>query len=225
MKQAAAFALSLLIVAAPRSASAQAAPALTIAQLQYDGGGDWYANPTGVPNLLRALRARTGLAVAERPASTRITDPGLWNYPFLYMTGHGNVRFSDEEARTLRRYLESGGFLHVDDNYGMDVSFRREIRRVFPDIAMVEIPADHPVYHVLYDFPQGLPKIHLHEGKPPQGFGIFVRGRLVLYYSYESDLGNGWEDASVHDIPADLREQALRMGVNLFLFALSQAAT
>lgn len=223
MKQTA-IALSLLILAASHGV-AQAPPAWTIAQLQYEGGGDWYANPTGLPNLLRALRARTGLGVAERPASTRLTDPALWNYPFLYMTGHGNVRFSDEEVRTLRRYLESGGFMHVDDNYGMDASFRREIRRVFPDIELIEIPADHPIYHVMYDFPQGLPKIHKHDGKPPQGFGIFVRGRLVLFYSYESDLGNGWEDASVHNVAPEPREEAIRMGVNLVLFALSQAAT
>ena len=224
MKQTTAIALSLLVIAAA-DGSAQSAPEFTIAQLQYEGGGDWYANPTGLPNLLRELRARTGLAVAEGPASTRLTDPALWNFPFLYMTGHGNVRFSDEEVRTLRRYLESGGFMHVDDNYGLDASFRREIRRVFPDIELVEIPADHPIYHVMYDFPKGLPKIHKHDGKPPQGFGIFVRGRLVLFYSYESDLGNGWEDASVHDVPPEPREEAIRMGVNVVLFALSQAAT
>lgn len=198
---------------------------LTIAQLQYDGGGDWYANPSALPNLLRTIRERTGLNVANQPARVKLTDPGLWNYPFLYMTGHGNVKLSNEEVQVLRRYLLSGGFLHVDDNYGLDKSFRREIRRVFPDKDLVEIPATHPVYSVFYNFPGGLPKIHKHDGKPAQGFGIFHEGRLVLFYSYESDLGNGWEDPDVHDDPQQTREAALRMGVNLFLYALAQAAS
>jgi hypothetical protein len=196
--------------------------ALTIAQLQYDGGGDWYANPSGLPNLLREIRQRTGLQVSERPGRTRITDPALWTYPYLYMTGHGNVRFSDEEVRVLRKYLLEGGFLHADDNYGMDESFRREIRRVFPDRELQELPASHPVFRVLYPFPQGIPKIHEHDGRPPQAFGIFERGRLVVFYSYESDLGNGWEDDDRHDLSPDVRESALRMGVNLFLYSLSQ---
>jgi hypothetical protein len=195
---------------------------LTIAQLQYDGGGDWYANPSGLPNLLRTIRERTGLDVTAQPGRTRLTDPALWSYPFLYMTGHGNVRFSDEELRLLRRYLLDGGFLHVDDNFGLDESFRREIRRVFPDRELEELPPDHPVFHVFYSLPQGLPKIHRHEGKPPQAFGIFERGRLLLFYSYESDLGNGWEDPDKYDSPPELREAALRMGVNLFMYALSQ---
>jgi hypothetical protein len=208
---------------AVRADGSDAAP-LTIAQLQYDGGGDWYANPSGLPNLLREIRQRTGLSVSAAPSRTRLTDPGLWSHPFLYMTGHGNVRFSEEEVRVLRRYLLDGGFLHVDDNYGLDESFRREIRRVFPDRELQELPPDHPVFSVFYRFPQGLPKIHRHEGRPPQAFGIFDRGRLVLFYSHESDLGNGWEDAGQHDISPELREAALRMGVNLFLYALSQVA-
>jgi hypothetical protein len=216
--------VSSLVIALSVRAENVRPTALTIAQLQYDGGGDWYANPSGLPNLLQAIRQRTGLPVAEAPARTRLTDPGLWSYPFLYMTGHGNVRFSDEEIRLLRRYLDGGGFLHVDDNYGLDESFRREIRRVFPDRELQEIPPDHPVFNVFYRFPRGLPKIHQHEGKPPQAFGIFDRGRLVVFYSYESDLGNGWEDANLHDTPADLREAAFRMGVNLFLYALAQVA-
>jgi hypothetical protein len=195
---------------------------LTIAQLQYDGGGDWYANPSGLPNLLRTIRERTGLPVSERAGRTRLTDPSLWSYPFIYMTGHGNVRFSEEEVRLLRRYLLDGGFLHADDNYGMDESFRREIRRVFPDRELQELPPGHPLFQVLYPFPQGLPKIHQHDGKPPQAFGIFEKGRLVVFYSYESDLGNGWEDADRHDVAPEVREAALRMGVNLFLYSLSQ---
>jgi hypothetical protein len=215
----------LLSAAAMPAASAHAPPALSIAQLQYDGGGDWYANPSGLPNLLQAIRGRTGLLVAERPGRVRLTDPLLWSHPFIYMTGHGDVRFSDEEVQLLRRYLLGGGFLHVDDNYGLDESFRREIRRVFPDRELQEIPADHPVFRVFYEFPRGLPKIHEHDGKRPQAFGIFERGRLVVFYSYESDLGNGWEDADRHGTPPELREAALRMGVNLFMYALSQAVS
>lgn len=210
--------------AAPTVAPAQTAP-LTIAQLQYDGGGDWYANPSGLPNLLRTIAERTGLPVSTTPARTRLTDPSLWTYPYLYLTGHGNIRFSDEEVRVLRRYLLDGGFLHVDDNYGLDESFRREIRRVFPDRELREIPATHPVFSVMYPFPDGLPKIHRHDGAPPQAFGIFEGGRLVLFYSYESDLGNGWEDPEVHEDPPATRETALRMGVNLFLYALAQVTS
>jgi Domain of unknown function (DUF4159) len=217
--------LSFLLLLPAGSVRAQSGGVVTIAQLQYGGGGDWYANPSGLPNLLKEIRARTGIPVAERPAAAKLTDPSLWSYPYLYMTGHGNVHFTDEEVGILRRYLEAGGFLHADDNYGMDESFRREIKRVFPGSELRELPADHPIYHVVYDFPEGLPKIHRHDGKPPQGFGLFYRGRLVVYYTYESDLGNGWEDPATYNDPAQLREQSLRMGVNLFVFALSQVAS
>jgi hypothetical protein len=195
---------------------------MTIARLQYDGGGDWYANPSSLPNLLAALRARTGLAVAPRERVVRLTDAGLWEVPYLYMTGHGNIVFSDREARALRRWLEQGGFFHADDNYGLDEAFRREIAKVFPDHPLVEVPLDHPIYHLVYDFPEGLPKIHEHDGKPAQGFGIFLGDRLVVYYSYESDLGDGWEDPEVHGDPPEVREAALRMGVNLFTYAVSR---
>lgn len=200
------------------------APLMTIAQLQYGGGGDWYANPTGLPNLLDAIRTRTGLPVSDRPAHVKITDPDLRQYPYLYMTGHGNVHFTDDEVERLREYLDAGGFLHADDNYGMDVSFRREIRRVFPDAKLVELPRDHAVYHLFYDFPRGLPKIHKHDGTPAQGFGVFHNGRLVVFYSYESDLGNGWEDPQTYGDPPALHEAALRMGVNLFMYATAQVA-
>lgn len=213
--------LVLLPGAAPRG-EASAIAELTIAQLRYDGGGDWYANPSALPNLLAEIRKRTGLRVAERPVQIRLTDPNLYNYPYLYLTGHGNVRFTPEEVQILRQYLENGGFLHADDNYGLDESFRREMRRVFPDRPLVELPADHPVYRAFYEFPGGLPKIHQHDGKPAQGFGIFHEGRLAVFYSYESDLGNGWEDADRYDDPPELREKAFRMGVNLFLHALAQ---
>lgn len=200
--------------------AAQSAP-LTIGRLHYDGGGDWYANPSSLPNLLRAVRERTTLVTAQREQVVRLTDPGLWEVPYLYMTGHGNVRFTDDEVRILRRYLENGGFLHADDNYGMDESFRREIARVFPNEPLVEVPREHPVYRVVYPFPQGLPKVHEHDGLPAEGRGIFLDGRLVLFYSYQSDLGDGWEDPDVHDDPAEVREQALRMGVNLVVYAVT----
>lgn len=206
-----------------RSSIAAPDGTLTVAQVQYDGGGDWYANPSGLPNLLSFIAERTGLGVADRPARVRLTDPDLRTYPFLYLTGHGNIRLSDREVTALRRYLDGGGFLHADDNYGLDESFRREIARVFPDAELVDVPHDHAVYHVLYSFPSGLPKIHEHDGEPAQGLGIFRGGRLVVFYSYQSDLGNGWEDAEVHGNPAAVREQALRMGANLFLYAMSQA--
>jgi hypothetical protein len=195
----------------------------TIAQVQYDGGGDWYANPSGLPNLLSFIGERTGLAVSSRPARVRLTDPDLRSYPFLYLTGHGNIRLTDGEVEGLRRYLDEGGFLHADDNYGMDESFRRELRRVYPEAELVPVPHDHAVYHVVYSFPAGLPKIHEHDGQAAQGLGLFRGGRLVVFYSYESDLGNGWEDPDAHDNPPELREQALRMGLNLYVYALSQA--
>ena len=196
------------------------APVMTIGRLHYDGGGDWYANPSSLPNLLSAIRTRTRLRVATEEKVVTLTDDDLWNVPYLYMTGHGNVRWSDRDLITLRRYLQQGGFLHADDNYGMDASIRRELARLFPDHPLVEVPLDHPVYHLVYDFPKGMPKIHVHDGKPAQGFGIFLDGRLVVYYSYQSDLGDGWEDPQVHHDTPDKREAALKMGVNLFAYAV-----
>jgi len=197
------------------------APLPTIARLHYGGGGDWYANPSSLPNLLEAIRERTGIPLARRPVDVRLTDPDLRDHPYLYLTGHGNIRFSTEELRLLRSYLEGGGFLHADDNYGLDSSFRREVARLFPHREFVQVPLDHPIYHLKYEFPDGLPKIHEHDGLPAQGFGIFVDGRLVLFYSYQSDLGDGWEDPEVHGDPPEIREQAIRMGINLFLYALA----
>ncbi|MFQ5680252.1 MAG: DUF4159 domain-containing protein [Gemmatimonadota bacterium] len=209
---------------APSSAQAPASVSAalpTIAQLHYEGGGDWYANPSSLLNLLRAVRERTGIRVAERPARVRLTDPDLGDYPYLYMTGHGNVRFSDEELEILRAYLAGGGFLHADDNYGMDESFRGEVRRLFPNRELTEVPLDHPIYRLFYSLPDGLPKVHEHDGLPAQGLGIFLDGRLALFYSYQSDLGDGWEDPEVHGDPPEVREAALRMGVNLVLYALA----
>ncbi|MEX2284285.1 MAG: DUF4159 domain-containing protein [Gemmatimonadota bacterium] len=196
---------------------------LTIAQLQYGGGGDWYANPSGLPNLLKVIRERTGLQVSDRPGKVKPTDPTLWNYPYIYVTGHGNIKFTDEEVQILRRYLQSGGFMHVDDNYGLDKSFRRELTRIFPDKELAELPSDHPIYKSFYSFPTGLPKVHLHDGKAARGYGVFHQGRLIVYYTYETDLGNGWEDADRYEDPPEAREAAFRMGVNIFVYALSQA--
>lgn len=193
---------------------------MTIGRLHYDGGGDWYANPSSLPNLLSAIKTRTTLRVAIEEKVVTLSDDDLWNVPYLYMTGHGNVHWSDRDLATLRRYLQQGGFLHADDNYGMDASIRRELARLFPDHKLVEVPLDHPVYHLVYDFPKGMPKIHVHDGKPAQGFGIFLDGRLVVYYSYQSDLGDGWEDPQVHHDTPEKREAALRMGVNLFAYAV-----
>ena len=213
------------IVAGAVTSTAATSDSITIARLQYDGGGDWYANPSSLPNLLGAIRERTGIPVAHREVSLRPLDPRLRDFPYLYMTGHGNVAFTPAERTALRDYLTSGGFLHADDNYGLDESFRNEVAAIFPDAELTEIPADHPVFHAFYDFPEGLPKIHEHDGKPPQAFGIFHEGRLVVFYTYESDLGDGWEDEEVHEDPPEIREQALRMGVNLFLYVLGQAAS
>ena len=217
MKRVIGVAAMLLSVAA---FSAPIAPVMTIARLQYDGGGDWYANPSSLPNLLEAIRTRTRLRVAPQERVVTLHDDDLWNLPYIYMTGHGNVHWSDDDLATLRRYLRQGGFLHVDDNYGMDASVRRELARLFPGEKLVEVPLDHPVYRLVYDFPKGIPKIHEHDKKPAQGFGIFLDGRLAVFYSYQTDLGDGWEDPEVHRDPPEKREAALRMGVNLFAYAV-----
>jgi hypothetical protein len=195
-------------------------PVMTIGRLHYDGGGDWYANPSSLPNLLSAVRTRTSLRVETTEKVVTLADDELWTIPYLYMTGHGNVHWSDRDLVTLRRFLQQGGFLHADDNYGMDASIRRELARLFPGHPMVEVPLDHPIYHLVYEFPKGLPKVHAHDNKPAQGCGIFLDGRLVVYYTYQSDLGDGWEDPQVHNDPQEKREQALRMGVNLFTYAV-----
>ena len=209
--------------AAPGGAAPTGAAALrmTIARLQYDGGGDWYANPSSIPNLLKAINERTSLKVEQTEARVSLKDDRLWDHPFLHVTGHGVIKFSDAEVLRLREYLNRGGFLHVDDNYGLDESFRKEIARVFPDRPLVDVPLTHPVYHIVYDFPTGLPKVHEHDGKPARGFGIFIGNRLAVFYSLESDLGNGWEDPGTYNDPPALHEAALRMGVNLFVYAVT----
>lgn len=194
----------------------------TIGRLKYGGGGDWYANPSSLTNLLKTISERTSIRAAPREEVVEITDAKLFEHPYIYMTGHGNVRFTDEEVKVLRAYFAAGGFLHADDNYGMDTTFRREIEGIFPDSPLVELPFDHPIYSSFYEFPNGLPKIHEHDGKPAQGFGVFYENRLVIFYTYECDLGDGWEDPDVHNDPPEKREQALRMGVNIVMYSLTQ---
>ena len=187
---------------------------LTIARLQYDGGGDWYANPSSLPNLIKAVKERTDIPVCDSVATLKILDDNLFRYPFIYMTGHGNVHFTHTERVRLRKYLENGGFLWADDNYGMDRSFRREIAALFPENPLVEVPRAHKIYKSSYKLP-GLPKIHEHDGKPAQGLGIFFNNRLVVFYSYSSDIGDGMEDLDVHKDGPQLHELALKMGINV----------
>ncbi len=201
------------------SLSAQKTP---IGLLKYSGGGDWYANPTALPNLIRFCNHTIGTNLDDNYVTVEVGSPELFNLPFIHMTGHGNVVFNDQEAENLRMYLEAGGFLHIDDNYGMDPYIRVAMKKVFPELDFVEIPFDHPLYHQKFSFPQGLPKIHEHDGNPAQGFGLFHEGRLVCFYSYESDIGDGWEDESVHDDPPEKRLEALQMGANLIQFAFIQ---
>ncbi len=212
---------TLALLALGLAPAAPATAPLTIARLEYDGGGDWYANPSSLPNLIKAINERTSLRVAPTEARVSLSDDQLWDHPYLHATGHGEMKLSDNDVTRLREYLLRGGFLHVDDNYGLDESFRREIARVFPDRPLVDVPLSHPIYHIVYDFPAGLPKIHEHDGKPARGFGIFIGKRLAVYYSYSSDLGNGWEDTGTYEDPPALHESALRMGVNLFVYAVT----
>ena len=190
-----------------------------IAVLKYQGGGDWYANPTSLPNLIKFSNEQLPAAIKPKPQTVTPGSTDIFQFPFVHMTGHGNVYFSEEEAANLRTYLLSGGFLHIDDNYGMNEYVRKEIKKVFPDKELQELPASHPIFSVAFPFPNGLPKIHEHDGLPPQAFGIFENERLVLLFTYESDLGNGWEDAAVHNDPAEVRLKALQMGANIIKYA------
>lgn len=193
-----------------------------IAKLKYGGGGDWYCNKTSLPNLIGFCNKNLKTNIEPREDIVEPGSPDIFAYPFIHMTGHGNVVFTGAEAQNLRKYLEAGGFLHVDDNYGMDKFVRKELKKVFPDQDLVELPFNHPIYHQKYDFPKGLPKVHEHDNKPPQGFGIFHEGRLVVFYSYECDLGNGWEDQEVYNDPEEVRTKALQMGANLVMYALTK---
>lgn len=195
--------------------------AVTIARLRYDGGGNWYWGRSALGNLHAFLKASTAIKVNDVEVNVRATDPDLWKYPFLFLTGHGNIVFSDDEVAGLRSYFEKGGFLIANDSYGLANAIRREMKKIFPDREFVELPFSHPVYHSRFDFPNGLPKIHKHDGKPPQGFGISIDGRLCVFFDYESDIGDGWEDAEVYNDPPEKREAALKMGVNLVTYALT----
>jgi len=192
---------------------------LYLARVKYRGG-DWYNDPDMLVNLAQELNKRTTLRVYPRQVVVDLKSDEIFNYPFLFLTGHGDIQLSDEEVSNLRKYLTSGGFLYADDDYGMDKYFRREMKKVFPNLEFVELPFDHPIYHILYDFPNGPPKIHKHTGKPPKGYGIFYQGRLVVYYTYESNVSDGW--TAVHNDPPEKREQAFRMGINIVLYALTQ---
>lgn len=195
---------------------------ISLARIKYGGGGDWYSDPTSLPNLIKAIQTRTKIPVCPEEKRIELTDPDLYGFPLLYITGHGNIRFTDEEVSHLRSFLLSGGFLHADDNYGMDKSFRREMNRVFPELDWVEVPFSHPIYHCFYPFPEGLPKIHKHKGGAPKGLGLFHNGSLIVFYSFNTDLGDGWEDMEVHKDPPELHEKALRMGINIITYALSE---
>jgi len=193
-----------------------------IALLKYSGGGDWYANPTALTNLARFCNRELKTNIEPRYATVDVGSAELFGYSFVHMTGHGNVVFSDADAENLRNYLIAGGFLHIDDNYGMDPFVRLAMKKVFPELEFLELPYDHPIYHQTYDFKRGIPKIHKHDDKPAQGFGLIWEGRLVCYYSYETDLGDGWEDQEVHNDTPAKRLQSLRMGANIVQFAFSQ---
>jgi hypothetical protein len=186
-----------------------------IALLKYNGGGDWYANPTSLPNLIKFCNQNINTTIKNKPATVEPGSPDIFSYPYIHATGHGNVLFSDNEILNLRNYMLSGGFLHFDDNYGLDEYLRREIKKIFPNSNLVEIPASHPIFQKPYSFHSGIPKIHEHDGKRPQAFGIFENNRLVFLYTYECDLGDGWEDAEVHNDPKEVREKALKMGANI----------
>ncbi|MFP9098503.1 DUF4159 domain-containing protein [Flavobacterium sp. RHBU_24] len=192
-----------------------------IAVLKYSGGGDWYGNPTALPNLAKFCNQNINTKITNKTQVVEPGSPDLFSYPFVHMTGHGNVVFSDSEVINLRNYLTSGGFLHIDDNYGMDQYVRREIKRIFPDKELVRIPVNHEIFKGPFAFPQGLPKIHEHDGKAPDSWGIFVEGRLVLLYTHETDLGDGWEDAEVHNDPVEVRTKALKMGANIVNYAFN----
>ena len=192
-----------------------------LAVLKYNGGGDWYANPTSVPNLVKFCNAQAGMGIGSTVATVEVGSPDLFTYPFVHVTGHGNVVFSQQEAENLRNYLIGGGFLHISDNYGMDKFIRPQLKRVFPELELMELPFGHPVYHQRFNFDRGLPKVHEHDGEAPRGYGLFWEGRLVCFYDFECDLGDGWEDPDVHGDSEATRTKALQMGCNLVQFAFS----
>ncbi len=194
----------------------------TIARIQYSGGGDWYSDPSSLPNLLAFVDSNTPIKTMQKEVKIKLTDNNANHYPYYYLTGHGNIKFTNNEIISLREILSNGGFLHADDNYGMDKSFRREIKKLYPNKDFMELPHTHPIFSSFYEFENGLPKIHEHDNRPPQALAIFENQRIVILYTYESDLGDGWEDAAVHNNSEEKRELALKMGVNIIYFALTQ---
>lgn len=202
-------------------AYSQTTPTVKIALLKYRGGGDWYANPTSLPDLIKFCNKQLGTNIFPENDVIDAGSPEIFNYPFIHMTGHGNVIFSDLEILNLRKYLIGGGFLHIDDNYGLNEFIRPQLKKIFPELELVELPFNHPIYHQKYEFKNGLPKIHEHDGKPPQGFGYIWEGRLVLLYTYECDLGDGWEEASVHGDSEEIRLKALQMGADIIQYVFS----
>ena len=192
-----------------------------VAILKYNGGGDWYANPTAIPNLVAFANQNIKTNISENPQSVAINSEDIFNFPMLFMTGHGNVFFSDDEATNLKNYLISGGFLHISDNYGLDKFIRKELKKVFPELDLQEIPSNHPIYNQTFKFPEGMPKIHEHDKKNAQGFGLFHEGRLIVFYDYETDLSDGWEDQIIHNNPKEVREKALKMGANIIEYAFT----
>ncbi|WP_445747798.1 DUF4159 domain-containing protein [Polaribacter sp.] len=195
------------------------ANAQDVAILKYNGGGDWYANPTAVPNLIQFANKNIRTQIAENPVTVQVNSEDIFNFPLVFMTGHGNVVFSDDEIENLKKYLISGGFLHISDNYGLDKFIRKELKKIFPNLELQEIPSSHPIFNQTFSFPNGIPKIHEHDKKPAQAFGIFYEGRLVVFYDYETDLSDGWEDEIIHNNPKEVREKALKMGANIIEYA------
>lgn len=216
------FTILLGFIVAIVLSSADTSKDLQIALLKYNGGGDWYANPTSLPNLVRFCNKNLHTRINNEVATVEVGSKEIFNYPLVHMTGHGNVVFTQQEVDNLRAYLISGGFLHISDNYGLDPFIRPQMKKVFPELDFVELPFSHPIYHQKYNFPNGLPKIHEHDGKRPQGFGLIYEGRLVCFYDYECDLGDGWEDADVHHDSEQKRMQALQMGANIIQFVFNQ---
>jgi hypothetical protein len=222
MKRLTAFATLLVLLLSGSSFRAPApAPSYQFGLLKYNGGGDWYANlETSLPNLIKYCNDKLNMHISPEQAVVEAGSPDIYNYPFIHMTGHGNVIFSAAEADNLRNYLIGGGFLHISDNYGMDKFLRPQLKKIFPELELVELPHSHPIYHQAFEFPQGLPKIHEHDSKAPQGFGLIYQGRLVVFYDFECDLGDGWESPEVHHDSPEAREKALRMGANIVSYVL-----
>jgi hypothetical protein len=192
-----------------------------LARLKYHGGGDWYNDPSIIPNLLNFMADNTAIDVGNTEAVVEIMDQDLFAYPIVFMTGHGRIAFSNEEVARLRLYLTSGGFLHADDDYGMDKSFRQEMKKVFPDLDLIELPFSHPIFHSHFDFQNGLPKTHEHDGGAPRGFGLFYEGRMVVFYSFNTNISDGWADPNVHGDPPEVRQKAFEMGTNIMVYALT----